>query len=414
MWTKLFSAIMALSFLANGAPVLSQKDSLEITKTSGLYTYEGHSYCIYRANTSSWLDTADYCQKMGGYLTCIESAEEQAFLEDTITAYLDENPEEKETCLGMNFGAVYLHEDNKWAWINNLNLPFEYQNWDAKQPDNYFGSDWGSLIHTQDVDYDTWAIHKGQWDDIQWESDADEMYFICEWDYDLTEEKIDMLTTEDLQKAVVYEGHSYLLVKSIGNWYSGQRYCVANGGYMATIQDEVEQAFVKKYLADYAAENKDMDFAGIGIYHPINAGEEAFAWVDGSEVDYTNWYDNIPDTRNGVECFGSISAVTKDGYNFKQDGEWYGSCAGYWNDVCGGAAYYLCEWDYDVTKAAAHIGDVTLDGNVDLLDVITMQRHVLNCEPFFERQFANADLNQDETVDVFDLALLKRFLFEQE
>ena len=57
---------------------------------------------------------------------------------------------------------------------------------------------------------------------------------------------------------------------------------------------------------------------------------------------------------------------------------------------------------------------MTLDGNVDLLDVITMQRHVLNCEPFFERQFANADLNQDETVDVFDLALLKRFLFEQE
>lgn len=55
-------------------------------------------------------------------------------------------------------------------------------------------------------------------------------------------------------------------------------------------------------------------------------------------------------------------------------------------------------------------GDVDLDGRISLLDVIALQRYLLNVKPLGEEGLADADLDQNGTVDIFDLALLKRKL----
>lgn len=55
-------------------------------------------------------------------------------------------------------------------------------------------------------------------------------------------------------------------------------------------------------------------------------------------------------------------------------------------------------------------GDVDLDGRISLLDVIALQRYLLNVKSLGEEGLANADLDQNGTVDIFDLALLKRKL----
>ncbi len=47
---------------------------------SGSYAYNGHSYRIYRGHYS-WDNAEAKCEQLGGYLACITSAEEQAFIE---------------------------------------------------------------------------------------------------------------------------------------------------------------------------------------------------------------------------------------------------------------------------------------------------------------------------------------------
>ncbi|MCR4645928.1 MAG: hypothetical protein K5695_11060 [Oscillospiraceae bacterium] len=54
------------------------------------------------------------------------------------------------------------------------------------------------------------------------------------------------------------------------------------------------------------------------------------------------------------------------------------------------------------------VGDLNADGAVNVLDVICLQKHLLNMATLSEDQWACADLNADGCVDVFDLGLLKR------
>ena len=55
-------------------------------------------------------------------------------------------------------------------------------------------------------------------------------------------------------------------------------------------------------------------------------------------------------------------------------------------------------------------GDVNLNGSVSVLDAVLLQKYLLARETFSEQQFRNADLNQDETANIFDFILLKKKL----
>ncbi len=54
------------------------------------------------------------------------------------------------------------------------------------------------------------------------------------------------------------------------------------------------------------------------------------------------------------------------------------------------------------------LGDVNLDGDVNVTDVIALTKHLLMVEPLSGEGFAMADMSQDDIVDGFDLAWLKR------
>ncbi len=64
----------------------------------------------------------------------------------------------------------------------------------------------------------------------------------------------------------------------------------------------------------------------------------------------------------------------------------------------------------DVSQPEQITGDVDLDGNLKVLDVILYQKVLLNREKFTAEQSAMADLNADGRQDAFDLAHLKRLL----
>ncbi len=61
----------------------------------------------------------------------------------------------------------------------------------------------------------------------------------------------------------------------------------------------------------------------------------------------------------------------------------------------------------------SQLGDVVQDGELTVLDIVWLQRYLLTLETFADdTQEANADVNADGAVNAFDLAILKRMVFE--
>ncbi|MDE7122310.1 MAG: dockerin type I repeat-containing protein, partial [Oscillospiraceae bacterium] len=55
-------------------------------------------------------------------------------------------------------------------------------------------------------------------------------------------------------------------------------------------------------------------------------------------------------------------------------------------------------------------GDVDLDEKTTILDVVILQKYLLNQYRLTEQEYARADLNQDSVVNIYDLCILKKNL----
>ena len=58
------------------------------------------------------------------------------------------------------------------------------------------------------------------------------------------------------------------------------------------------------------------------------------------------------------------------------------------------------------------IGDVNLDGQINVNDVTAIQRHFAELELFSDEQLALADTNGDEVIDISDATHLQMYLAE--
>ena len=65
----------------------------------------------------------------------------------------------------------------------------------------------------------------------------------------------------------------------------------------------------------------------------------------------------------------------------------------------------------DVSEPEALTGDVNIDGSVDLADIVTLSNHLLGRKAMTADQGKLADMDGDNTVDVFDLIRLRRAVF---
>ena len=61
-------------------------------------------------------------------------------------------------------------------------------------------------------------------------------------------------------------------------------------------------------------------------------------------------------------------------------------------------------------EEAPSLGNICMNGETSVLDVILLQKYLLTTIRLTKNQADLADLNQDGVIDVFDLALLKRTL----
>jgi hypothetical protein len=120
--------------------------------------FGGHWYKVFEADCS-WHEKKARCEAMGGYLACIETEKEQAFIAELADGQY------------LSLGATDEKEEDTWTWINGAEfVPF---GWMGGQPNNY-GDDEHYL-----ATYDG-----GEWVDVSVEGQAFWMPtgFICEWD----------------------------------------------------------------------------------------------------------------------------------------------------------------------------------------------------------------------------------------
>ena len=76
--------------------------------------------------------------------------------------------------------------------------------------------------------------------------------------------------------------------------------------------------------------------------------------------------------------------------------------------------FYLHDESQIVPETADAVpGDLNGDHEVDIMDVISLQKYLLNISTLTKEQMKRADINQDNEVDIFDLALLKRMVVNE-
>lgn len=137
--------------------VLDETTGVNACEHCSASLYEGRMYLIVTENMS-WFSASAHCEKLGGHLATITSAEEQAFIESYMNA--------------VSFSDVAwigaFNDGVKWRWITDE--AYEYTNWAPGQPDCS-----GSKEFFAYINYQTF----GQWNDGTHDG---KIAFICEWE----------------------------------------------------------------------------------------------------------------------------------------------------------------------------------------------------------------------------------------
>ena len=104
-----------------------------------------------------------------------------------------------------------------------------------------------------------------------------------------------------------FGGHYYYCSTQADNWESAKQNCEINDGYLAVINDEYENAFLANLL--------NTQSAWIGLSD--NDTEGNFEWVNGDDLNYTNWYPGQPNNYNNNQDFVELlnNGQWNDQYN---------------------------------------------------------------------------------------------------
>jgi len=115
-------------------------------------------------------------------------------------------------------------------------------------------------------------------------------------------------------------GHEYYLLAP-GSWPAAESEAEKIGGRLVIIKNAAEQKWV---FAQFGRDGDRERSLWIGLHRQSPGGP--FIWIDGSSVDYVNWYSGQPDNAGGNEnCVHMWSGDNKGGY---------------WNDAVENASLY--------------------------------------------------------------------------
>ena len=121
-----------------------------------------------------------------------------------------------------------------------------------------------------------------------------------------------------------FDGHTYAFVEGDLSWTEALNYCKEKGGHLVTITSVYEQVFL---------ENAFPSTSGwIGFY----SDGDAWNWVTGEKVEYTNWDPGEPNNSYGDEWYAHIRSDRSMQWNDLNDED---------SNYHYQSGFYI-EWDY--------------------------------------------------------------------
>ncbi|XP_056375159.1 signal transducing adapter molecule 1 isoform X2 [Hyla sarda] len=247
----------------------------------------------------SWYEAREFCRAIGGDLLSIISSEDETAVLSMMSSHGSYKP--------IWIGLKYSNPDEGPTWSDGS--PFSYESWYYQEPDTDNGQEscgalFGFRLKWRIVHCDT------TW---QW---------ICKLKKEaiLKEEPkpIEYEFTSD--GWLIYNDRQYYISKDQVPMEKAQEFCNRNFSHLVTINSDLEQKFLWKYISTKRTEPAYYIGLRLGL-------DKAFKWMDGSPIDFVAWGKNQPNFSNNDEFCTEI--LTHKGL---------------WNDInCGYPNAFICE-----------------------------------------------------------------------
>lgn len=279
-----------------------------------------HYYKVYNDLTgfddASWDMAKSFCEKRGGHLAVITSAEEDEFL----SSYCSEHGHSD-----VFFGLYY--KNGSWKWVTGEK--FGYSDWGKGKPG---GKKEGSCGQYSAV------VSRGNWNNGDFGYDG--RAYICEWDSGTHIEEADISDAEtSIDKGRSRRsGQSYYRVFNIPlERNEAARYCGEMGGHLVSIGDTEEQKFINELIKKKGSSN--MYWIGASL------GDNGWTWQDGSSLDgYNYWTSKKPNNAGEDIIFAAINGSLKKFDKNHWVAEKKNGSASDSAEYCVNFGF-ICEWD---------------------------------------------------------------------
>ncbi|XP_062425038.1 macrophage mannose receptor 1-like [Rhea pennata] len=257
--------------------------------------YAGHCYIIYRT-PKIWKEAQSSCRKEGGELASIHNIEEYSF---TVSQ------------LG------YRPDDELWIGLNDFRVQMYFE-WSDGTPVTFTKWLQGEPTHTRNkADCIIMKGEDGFWADSACEK---KLGYIC---------KRKPLAEEAEEAEVTYVGchkgwtkhgfYCYSMGQIPATFSEAKQICEENKGYLATVKDRYEQAFMTSVIGFNPAK-----YFWIALSDVEEQG--TFKWASGEAVTFTNWNSGMPGRESGCVAMRT------------------GTSAGLWNVLnCEEKNMFLCK-----------------------------------------------------------------------
>ncbi|NXO51028.1 MRC1 protein, partial [Aramus guarauna] len=239
--------------------------------------YAGHCYRIYRT-PKIWKEAQSSCRKEDGELASIHNIEEYSF---TVSQ------------LG------YKPDDELWIGLNDFRVEMYFE-WSDGTPVTY--TKWHHGEPTPTRNKADCIVMKGE--DGSWADTACEMKlgYLCKRKPLAEESGEAEITYPGCQKGWMKHGfYCYSVGQLPATFSEAKRICEENEGYLATVRDRYEQAFLTSVIGFNPAK-----YFWIGLSDMEEQG--TFRWATGDAVTFTHWNAGMPGREPG--CVAMITGTS--------------------------------------------------------------------------------------------------------
>jgi len=275
------STIPPTTFTSTSSPHTTSKPLNDCTTG---WIYAGKLGCFY-FNTNpdkyglSWIEAQGQCEIEGGYLAEVKTEEEHEFLKST-TAFVEEFIGKLQWWIGLTDVG---HEGN-WIWEHSQ-VEVIFESWMPNTP------------NTKEHNQDDCALmdcgsHKCDWADTSCFENVTKKYnvsFICQKNNEQEPSTTTPATTtpdfpgcESGWKE--FNNACYKFFSSSSSWGSARSNCLNQDSHLTSILSDDEEYFIRTLITT--------NYVNVWIGGKMDTFD--FAWEDGSDFSYTNWYSGEP------------------------------------------------------------------------------------------------------------------------